>query len=228
MDIKSALVVASHPDDEILGCGGTISKLSDKGIDCRSLILSKGILSRDIKGISSKKAISKLLENTKSASKIIGYKKHYQFDFPDNQFDTVPLLQIVKKIEQVIEEFKPQTIFTHHLGDLNKDHVITHRASLIASRPMEGNFITNVVTFETPSSSEWSFSQFENFQPNLFINIEKSIEKKIAAMNAYDNEIRSFPHPRSSENLKAISEYRGSSVGMKKAEAFQIVRSISE
>ncbi|MCB1878789.1 MAG: PIG-L family deacetylase [Gammaproteobacteria bacterium] len=225
MNIRSLLVVAAHPDDEILGCGGTVSRLSNDGVICNCVILSKGIASRYNKEDDIPEGkLEELSAHTLKATKIVGYTSIRGLAFPDNRFDSVPLLEIVKAIEALVDELKPDTILTHHKGDLNRDHELTHRAVLIATRPIEGTSVKNLLTFEIPSSTEWSFSQFNEFQPNYFCDIRDHVEKKIEAMAVYEGESRAFPHPRSGENLRALAQLRGASVGMRAAEAFEIIR----
>lgn len=225
MIIKSMLVVAAHPDDEVLGCGATISRFVSEGIECHCAILSEGIASRYDEGAGvPQKELDQLAANTEKAANIVGYSSMHRFKFPDNQFDTVPLLDITKTVESLMAEFNPDTVMTHHAGDLNRDHQLVHRAVLTATRPVSDCKVNNILAFEIPSSSEWAFSQFSNFRPNYFVDVENSLENKISAMAAYEGESRVFPHPRSEKSLRALAVSRGASVGMRAAEAFEVVR----
>ena len=144
--------------------------------------------------------------------------------YPGNQFDTVPMLKLVKTVETWIEAAAPDLVFTHHAGDLNIDHQRTHQAVMTALRPMKGHSVRQVATFEVPSATEWGFSQFKAFTPNLFISITGDcLQRKLDALACYDTEMREFPHPRSKEAITALAQYRGSHVGVEAAEAFQIV-----
>ena len=226
--IKSLLVIAAHPDDEVLGCGATISRFSQEGVECNCIIMSQGITSRfNADCRESVQEIEKLSNSTKLATDIVNYSGVHQFQFPDNKFDTVALLDLVKSIENVIQQISPDTIFTHHAGDLNKDHQLVHQAVLIASRSTSSSPVKNLLAFEIPSSTEWAQSQFKIFSPNYYINVEHTLNKKLDAMAAYEGESREFPHPRSREALKALALTRGAASGLKAAEAFEVIRIIN-
>lgn len=222
------LVIAAHPDDEVLGCGGTIARYANEGHEVFVAILGEGITSRfDENTHETEVLLEKLHEKARKVSALLGVKELFQYSFPDNMFDTVPLLQIVKQLEELIEKLKPQAIYTHHNGDLNIDHSVTFRAVMTATRPVVGASVKSLYTFEVPSSTEWSFSQFpEMFKPNVFVDITDTIDLKIKAMALYDSEMRQFPHPRSSDALRAVSKKWGSTAGLFSAEAFQLIRSI--
>jgi len=220
------LIVAAHPDDEVLGCGGTIARLAQEGHDVYIAVLGEGITSRyEGHGQSGRKAIEKLHAQSHKVARHLLAKDVFLFELPDNSFDTVPLLDIVKMVEKLVDKLQPQVIYTHHGGDLNIDHQIAHRAVLTAARPLEDCPVKEIYTFEVPSSTDWSFQQFEPaFHPNVFVDITKTLENKVEAMQFYTSEARSFPHPRSPEALRAIAYRWGSTVGLKAAEAFQLIR----
>lgn len=222
------LIIAAHPDDEVLGCGGTIAKIAAQGEEVHILILATGLTSRV--GFDMEKGADALkihLERASRAGALLGAKNVNFAGFPDQKMDAVPLLEITHRIEAEIESIKPQTIFTHHGGDLNMDHVITFRATLTATRPMAGSVVRAVYAYEVPSSTEWAFQKFEpKFQPNLFHDISDSLAKKIEAMQVYESEAREFPHPRSPQALEAIAKRWGSVCGLKAAETFETVREI--
>lgn len=222
------LVVAAHPDDEVLGCGGTISRLAAEMKDVFIAILSEGITSRyDQRDLADRELIKELGGRSRQVSKLLGIKELFLHNLPDNRFDTVPLLDITKIIEEVINKLQPEVIYTHHAGDLNIDHVITHRAVVTATRPLDNCPVKELYTFEVPSSTEWAFNQFKpTYQPNVFVDISSTLETKIQAMQIYESEIRHYPHPRSSQVLRANAERWGSVVGLHAAESFQLVRSI--
>ena len=222
--MKKILVVAAHPDDETLGCGGTLKKLSSK-FDISVCFLTSGVESRN----NNKKIIisnqKKLISDSKIATKILGCKNQIYLDLKDNELDKYSLLTIVKKIENLILTIKPQIIFTHFPNDLNIDHFITSKATVTASRPIKNNsFIKKIIFFETLSSSEWTIK--ERFNPNLYVDISKQIKYKIKAFKNYKSEIRKFPHPRSVKAIIALSNLRGSEVSITHAEAFQVFRSV--
>jgi LmbE family N-acetylglucosaminyl deacetylase len=226
--INSILVVVAHPDDEVFGCGGTIARLTKEMKDVYVAILGEGITSRFNKRELADKSELKTLQNSsKRVAELLGVKELFLYDLPDNRFDTIPLLDIVKIIEALIDKVKPSTIFTHHGGDLNIDHSIVHRATLTATRPIAGQSVKRVYAYEVPSSTEWAFGQFtKGFQANVFVDISVSLEKKIEAMEIYESEARSFPHPRSPEALRALAKRWGATAGLEAAEAFELIREI--
>ena len=145
---------------------------------------------------------------------------------PDNRFDTVPLLEIVKIVEELVVSIRPERIYTHHQGDLNVDHSVTHRAVLTATRPLPGALVKEILAFEVPSSTDWAFDRLTPFRPNYFVDVTSTLETKIEAMETYRSEKREFPHPRSPEALEANARRWGSVAGHAAAEAFEVVRLI--
>lgn len=225
------MVVAAHPDDELLGLGATMHKLiKEQGVQTRVIILGEGITSRtDTRDTELwKEALEKHHRNVETARELIGYHSVQVYNFSDNRFDSHALLDIVKVVEREKEQFCPDFIFTHHGGDLNIDHQMTFQAVMTAIRPMEGEPVKAVFTFETPSASEWQAAcDPRHFMPNLYIEIsEADLRAKCNAMAAYEFESRAFPHPRSSEALKILAQFRGYTIGKYLAEAFQMVRMI--
>ncbi len=226
---NAILVVAAHPDDEILGCGGTIARHVMSGATCHILILGEGITSRAInRNVDQQKnEILELKRQAKEAARIIGATSLEIDSFPDNRMDSVDLLDIIKRVEFAVEKYKPEIIYTHHSGDLNIDHRITAKAVETATRPIGEFRVREIYAFETPSSTEWAFTNSrEFFHPNCFVNIEKTIDKKIEALNAYLNEKREFPHPRSAEALTSLAKIRGAQAGFQAAEAFCLIRKL--
>ncbi len=210
--------IFAHPDDEVLGCGGTSSKFAENGSDVHTLILSQGITSREN---FEKKKKTELIKQAKKASKILGNKTIEFCDFPDNEMDKVSLLQIIKKIEAFIKKYHIDIIFTHDFYDLNNDHKIINKAVVTASRP----FVNKIKLFscEVLSSSEANFSISSTFRPNVFVDIESTLPTKINAMNEYKLELREWPHPRSIKGIQYQSYLRGSQSGLKAAEAFKLL-----
>lgn len=222
------LIIAAHPDDEILGCGGTIARLVQEGNDAYAVILGEGIASRyKEKSFQAGNEIKKLHEKSEKAAKVIGIKKTIWHNLPDNKFDSVPLLDIIKIIENEIWELNPDCIFTHHGGDLNIDHSLIFRAVLTASRPLMEKPINDIYCFQVPSSTDWSFQRIEPlWKPNIFYDISSTLETKINALKHYSSEMRPFPHPRSEKNIRDIAQVWGTVSGTHSAEAFELIRSI--
>lgn len=223
---KRILVVAAHPDDEILGCGATLKRLINEGHDVYTLILGEGITSRDQKRNVNKrrKELAELRKQIDLASKIIGVKKTYIHYFPDNRFDSLPILEFIKVIENVKREIKPAIIFTHYEKDLNIDHQITYRAVITATRPLSGESVKEIYSFEIPSSTEWSYPQ--NFSPNIYYDVTDYLKYKLEAMARYKIELREYPHPRSINAIEMNAAMWGIKTGVGCAEAFSCVRLI--
>lgn len=224
----NVLVIAAHPDDEVLGCGGTMRRLANEGHAVHIAILGEGITSRYDKREQADPALIKQLQaKSRKVANLLGAKDVSLHSLPDNRFDSVALLDVVKLIEDLVTKIQPAVVYTQHGGDLNIDHVVTYRATLTATRPMAGCPVKAVYGYEVASSSEWAFQQFSPaFQPSMFVDIGATLETKIQAMQAYESEARPFPHPRSPEALRAIAQRWGSVVGLPAAEAFQCVREI--
>ena len=226
--VQKILVVAAHPDDEVLGVGATIAKHFSSGDEVSVCILGEGSTSRYEKGVKNKNELDKLRECSLRASKILGIKDVFFSDLPDNRFDAVDLLDVVKIIEEYIFEIKPDIIYTHHGGDLNIDHRIVFNAVMTATRPCNNEKVERILCFETPSSTEWNAQLVKNtFLPNVYLDVSRTFDKKIQAIKVYTTEIRDYPHPRSVEALEALSMKRGVEAGLKLAEAFMLVREIS-
>lgn len=224
----TVLVVAAHPDDEVLGCGATAARLAQEGHHVHIAIMAEGITSRHAqRDQADAKQLSRLHHQARAAAARLGAKDVVLFKLPDNRLDTVPLLEVVKLVENLVEKLKPEVIYTHHPGDLNIDHEVVHRAVLTATRPMAGHPVREIYAFEVPSSTEWAFQRLQpSFRPNVFVDVTSTLNVKLDAMACYDSESREFPHPRSPEALRALATRWGSVVGCPAAEAFELVRSI--
>lgn len=222
------LVIAAHPDDEVLGCGGTMARLAREGHAVYIAILGEGITSRYAqRKQADQNLIKQLHARSHKVGDLLGAKDVFLSSLPDNRFDTVPMLDVVKIIEDLVEKLKPQVVYTQHGGDLNIDHVVTYRATMTATRPMASGSVKTVYAYEVSSSTEWAFQKFSPvFHPNVFMDIGTTLETKIQAMQTYESEARPFPHPRSPEALRAIAHRWGSVAGLPAAEAFELVRAI--
>jgi len=223
--VKRILVVSAHPDDEMLGCGGTLAKEIRRGSIVEILILGQGMMARN----SSESDLEKLRKDSLKANEFLGVNRVEFHDFPDNAFDTVRFLDIVRVVERKIKEFSPDIVLTHHGDDLNVDHRLTFEAVLTACRPMPDFKHPDIYTFFIPSSTDWiDGSHFKSFSPNLYVDISDTIELKLRALEFYETEMREYPHSRSVESLRIFSKYWGNRVGVEYAEPFHLVRSVRD
>ncbi len=222
---KRVLIVAAHPDDEVLGCGGTIARLVREGSNVSCLLLGEGPKSRYALGTDAfAQDVRGVEEFARRASSVLGISTLRRESFPDNRFDAAPLLDIVKAVERVIREIHPEVIFTHSRADLNIDHRKTFEAVLTACRPLPGASVRALYSWENPSSTEWNHPS--TFQPNTFFDISKTLEKKIEAFGCYETEVKPFPHPRSPDALRATAVRWGSLAGVRAAEPFELIRRV--
>lgn len=219
------LVIAAHPDDEVLGCGGTAAKLARAGTEVYMAILGEGSTSRFPQRAAAEPALVAALQtNSQQVASLLQVKELFTYKLPDNRFDEVSLLDIVKIIETLISRLEPEVIYTQHGGDLNIDHMLTYRATLTATRPIAGRSVKAVYAYEVASSTEWAFQKFSPaFHPNTFVDIADTLNLKLRAMELYETETRPFPHPRSREALQVQARHWGSMVGVPAAEAFELI-----
>lgn len=223
--MQKVLVIASHPDDEVLGCGGTIAHLIAQGDHVTIAILGEGATSRSERRDQADPAeIEGLRQASRAAAHILGVQDVRFFGLPDNRFDTMPLLDVVKIIEELVREVRPAVVYTQHGGDLNVDHGITFRATMTATRPMQDGSVRELHAYEVASSTEWAFAQFEPvFRPNMYVDISATLELKERALAAYSGELKEHPHPRSIKGLRCKAAERGATSGFSAAEAFQTI-----
>lgn len=220
----SVLCIAAHPDDEVLGVGGTLARHAADGEDVHICILSDGVTSRYDDTSAADAEIERRRQRAEQAAGILGATVSLH-NFPDNSFDTVPLLDIVQTVEAEIEDHAPEIVYTHHYGDLNVDHELACRATVTAARPLEDSSVERVLAFETLSATEWSAPSPDNsFQPQHFVTVDEQIADKLDALAVYSDELREPPHPRSVKTTRQNAEVWGAKVGSHAAEAFELIR----
>ncbi len=218
------MAIVAHPDDEVLGCGGALALHAARGDDVSIVILADGESSR------AGDAVNRIGERERAArlaTSILGAERVSLHGLPDNQLDTRSRLELAKLVEGHISDFKPVTVYTHHCGDVNIDHRLVHEAVVTACRPQAGHPVNTLLFFEIPSSTEWQVpGSAPAFVPNWFVDISAVAEVKRKALQAYDGEIRPWPHPRSYQGVEHLARWRGATVGCAAAEAFVLGRKI--
>jgi LmbE family N-acetylglucosaminyl deacetylase len=224
---NNILVLAAHPDDEVLGCGGTIAKYASQGDFVHVAFISDGVFSRQ----GDENALAKELESRRSAAhsalSILGVTSISFGEFPDNRLDTVATIEVAQMIEALITEYQPKVVFTHHYGDVNVDHKMVHEATVVACRPQPNFCVKSILCYEVPSSTEWQLSgKRQEFCPNHFVDISSFLDQKIRSLSHYEFEMRASPHPRSLEAVRHLAHWRGAIVGVDSAEAFMVGRII--
>lgn len=222
------LVVAAHPDDEVLGCGGLVARHADAGDVVHVFIVAEGATSRDLQRDPGKRAgeLVALRAAAGRAAEILGAQAPRFGGLPDNRLDGLPLLDVIKIIEAVGAEIRPEIVYTHHAGDLNIDHGVVARAVATAFRPMPGAGVRAIYAFETISSTEWGMPGDPAFRPNRFVDVSAAMVRKVKALEAYESEMRPFPHARSIAAVEALARFRGASVGLAAAEALVVIRDV--
>lgn len=218
------LVVAAHTDDEALGCGGTIARHVAEGDTVYAVFMADGVTSR---AGASKEDLRGRNVAAENAKEILGIKENFYLGLPDNRMDGTPLIDVVQKLEPIIDKLKPNIVYTHHYGDLNVDHRITFQAVMTACRPLPGSSVRAIYAFEVMSSTEWATPTVESFLPNYFVDISAYLSIKSEALNAYHLEMRKAPHSRSMQHLKSLATHRGQTVGVLAAEAFVSIRVVN-
>lgn len=226
----NVLVIAAHPDDEVLGCGATIAKHIKQGDNVSVAILSAGVTSRiGFADGEQQLALEQLAEATQKANSCLGVNSSNLFfeKFPDNQLDTVSRLEVTQAVEALVEKLKPERIYTHHAGDVNIDHRRIHEAVITACRPQPGHPVKSLLFFEVPSSTEWQPpGSATYFTPNWYNDVTETLAISVKALEAYEKEMREWPHPRSIKAVKHLARWRGATVGVDAAEAFMLGRQL--
>jgi N-acetylglucosamine malate deacetylase 1 len=217
------LAVVAHPDDEVLGAGGTLARHAQHGDEVHIVFLADGVGARG----ENREAAERRAEAARAAATLLSARAPRFLGLPDNRLDRVEFLSVAQMIEKVVKDTAPDTIYTHHAGDLNVDHALCHRAVLTACRPQPGSTVSRIYAMEVPSSTEWSSPGVADaFVPTHFVDISATRDVKRRALEAYAEEMRAFPHSRSFEAIDALSTWRGATVGLRAAEAFMLVREI--
>ena len=226
---KTILVIAAHPDDEILGCGGTIAKHVQAGDEVNVAILAEGLTSRDQTRNRENhlEGLSELAKSAQRANQILGVASLVMLDFPDNRMDSLDRLDVTKAVEELIRKYQPEIVYTHHVGDVNIDHRVIHDAVITACRPLAGNPVKTILFFEVASSTEWQPpGSAPTFAPNWFVDISDTLNLKLEALEAYASEMRAWPHSRSIKALEHLARWRGATISVDAAEAFMLGRQL--
>jgi LmbE family N-acetylglucosaminyl deacetylase len=226
----NVLVVAAHPDDEIIGCGATLRRLAMGGHAIYSCVLSKSAAARS--DLPTPARLSMVIQETE---KMIGIAESLKYDFANIEFNVVPHLHMVRAIEAAIVRFRPAWIFTHHPGDLNIDHRVTYEtvaaAAMLPQRlttDLAPTMVKKLFLFEIPSSTDWALPTSPSFRPNSFFDVASTLDDKVAALEAFDGALKPFPHSRSIRNIRNLAHLRGAQIGIEAAEAFCLVREVND
>lgn len=217
------LVVAAHTDDEALGCGGTIARHVAEGDKVYAVFMADGVYSRTG---ADQADFARRMQAAENAKSILGIKEHCYLGLPDNRMDSIPLIDVVQQLVSIIDKLKPNIVYTHHHGDLNIDHRVTHQAVLTACRPVPGSCVQAIYAFEVMSSTEWATPFADPFLPNHYVDISNQLSTKMDALRAYQLEMRDTPHSRSLEHLAHLAHHRGHTVGVVAAEGFATIRTV--
>lgn len=225
--MKKVLVIAAHPDDEVLGMGGTIAKLVKDGNTVDILIVTDGSSSQYRDSDHLAEIIEAKKKETRNCADILGVRDIYYGELPDMKLDTTPHIRINQIIEDVIDKVQPDIVFTHFWGDVNRDHQEVYKSTLVTVRPVMGQVVKELYCYRVPSSTEWTPNKADTmFMPNYFVDIEKFAEQKYKAFACYATELRDYPHPRSVQYLRENDKVVGLRVGMLAAEEFVLLRKL--
>lgn len=222
---RTVAVIVAHPDDEVLAFGGVIRRHAAAGDKVHILFLATGLAARDAKGRADRRALSALRDDARAAGDKLGVSGVVFADFPDNRMDSVPRLDVVKRIEDFLGKTNPDLILTHHRNDLNIDHRITAEGVLTALRPLPGRAPFRIYAGEVLSATEYGWPE-NRFAPTTYVDIATHLKSKLAALACYRSELRPWPHPRSSEAVVNLARLRGSECGREAAEALCLIRHV--
>lgn len=217
----SVLVIAPHPDDEVLGVGGTIARLVAEGRDVFAAIVTRGDAA-----MFGEESVEKTRREANEAHELLGVTKSIFLDgFPAALLDTVPQHRLNSALAGVLEDVDPEVIFVPFVGDLHRDHQYIFQSLLVAARPHPGRRLRSIYAYETLSETNWNAPPLTpGFAPNAYLEITSWMESKLAALRIYESQLRPWPHERSIEAVRALAQMRGATVGYEAAEAFMLIR----
>lgn len=219
--MASVMIVAAHPDDEVLGCGGTAARHASEGDDVHVLILTRGITGRPG---ASPAEVEALADAARHANDLLGVRSLALHDYPDQRLDSLPRLEVTQLIESHIQNRSPAIVYTHFWADCNMDHTIVSECTATACRPTPSSTVRRLLFFEVPSSTEWAIKS--SFRPDWFVDVSSTFGRKLEALKMYASEMRPFPHPRSEEAIANLAGWRGAAAGVGRAEAFALARNV--
>ena len=221
------LVVAAHPDDEIYGMGGTMAKLAAQGHELHVLIVTDGCTAQYAGRPDLPEIIEKKHREAVEANALLGVKQVHFGTFPDMRLDTVPHVELNRLIENTVDAVQPDVVYTHFYGDVNLDHQMVYRSTLVAVRPVPGQRVKALYCYDVPSSTEWSPQLAQTaFLPNTMVDISGYEDVKEQALTAYQTEMRAYPHPRSARYVRETDRAKGLQWGLGNSESFQLLRKI--
>jgi len=216
------LIISAHPDDETIGAGGTIARHIFHEDDVFWCVVTQGYSPPW-----SEETLIAAKHQIEAVRKIYGIQKVYRLGFPTVKLNTVPYIDLSSALQKVVDEVRPEIIYTTPRDDVNQDHRIVHDCSLVAARPLPGSSVKRILSYEIGPTSRYGIASGASvFNPNLFVDISEFLDKKIEAMACYETELHELPHPRSLEGLRLLAKERGLSVGLKAAECFNLIREI--
>jgi LmbE family N-acetylglucosaminyl deacetylase len=222
--MQKIIVIAPHPDDEILGCGGLMSKYAKEGREVYVLVITRGTPK-----LYSDDRIINVRKEALEAHELLGVKETVFLDFHAPELDQTSQAEISMEISKVIKRFAIDTIYIPHRGDIHSDHRVVYNASLVAGRPVNGSNVKNIFAYETLSETEWAAPFGDDaFIPTHFVNVTDTFEKKLEAMACFKSQLKPFPNTRSLEAIEALAKFRGATVGFTRAEAFMTIRTIED
>lgn len=225
--MKKILVIAAHPDDEVLGMGGTIAKLTEDGHEVHVLIVTDGSSSQYRENENLQEIIEAKKKETRRCNELLGVKDVHYGCLPDMKLDNIPHIEINKVIESYIDTIQPEIVYTHFWGDVNLDHQNVYKSTLVAVRPQKGQVVKELYCYRVPSSTDWTPNKSDTaFVPNVFVDISHVAEIKYKAFEEYFTELRDYPHPRSVRHLKEMDIAAGLRVGLGPSEEFMLLRDL--